>query len=179
VTFVIKLWLRNRSSKLGRIYCGVTQSIQWLPGGWKLAFRIHNKNWKGVVVMSLVLWRRRSSCAIFGGRNRSFSPPECPNSLWDPQAPSHWLRSHLPRLNRPGPEAGLVSPYKIEFKNAWSCNSTPSVYLRRVHREFTLEEQEFLRSPEVSPIKCAVGITCPRKSNWRVRMILYVHLLPT
>jgi len=177
VTFIIKVLLRNRSSKLGKVYRGVPQSIQLLPAGWKLEFQIRNKNWKGVVVMSLVLWRRRSSCAISGERNRSFCPPEYANSLWDPQAPIQWVHSNLPEVNRPGPEAGLFFPYEAEFKNAWTCNSTPSIYLHREHSEFSLEEQEFLLSPEVSPIKCAVGIPCPRESNWRVRMILYVHLL--
>ena len=146
MAFIIKPWLRNRSSKLDRIYCGVPLSIQWLSAGWKLEFRIQNKNWKEVIVMSLVLWRRRSSCAISGRRNRSFSPPEYPNSLWDPQAPIQWVHSHLFGVNRPGSEVGLFSPYKVEFKNSWICNSTPSIYFYRVHREFTLEEQEFLRS---------------------------------
>jgi hypothetical protein len=162
---MMKLWRRNRSSNLGRMYCGVSQSIQWLPAGWKLEFRIYNNNWKGVVVMLLVLWRRRSSCVISGGRNRSFSPPEYPNRLWDPQVPIQRVYSHLPGVNRPGPEAGLFSPYKAEFQNARSYNSAPSVYLHVVHKEFTLEKEEFLRSPEMSPIKCAVGIPCPRKTT--------------
>jgi hypothetical protein len=166
----MKLWRRNKSSKLGRMYCCVPQFIQWLTAGWKLEFRIYNKNWKGVVVMLLVSWRRRSSCVISGGRNRYFSPPEYPNRLWDPQAPIQRVYSHLPGVNRPWPEAGLFSSYKAEFQNAWSCNSAPSVYLHVVHKEFTLEKQEFLNSPEVSPTKCAVEIPCPRKSNWRLRM---------
>jgi len=37
------------------------------------------------------------------------------------------LHSHLLGVNRPVPEAGLFSPYKAEFKNAWGCNSTLSV----------------------------------------------------
>jgi hypothetical protein len=85
----------------------------------------------------------------------------------------------LPGINRTGPEAGLLSLDKAEFKHPWSCTSTSSIYIHGVYREVTLEEHEFLRSPELSPVKCALGIPCPRKCSWRVRMILYVHLLPT
>ena len=169
MTFIITLWLRNRSSKLGRIYCGVPLSIQWLPAGWNLELRIHNKKWNGFVLMSLLLWRRRRNCAIFGRRNRSFSPPEYPNSLWDPQDPIQRVHSHLTGVNRPGPEAGLFFPYKAEFKNTWSSNSTPSIYPSRGAQEI------YFRGTGIFTLVRSVS----KKSNWRMRMILYVHPLQT
>jgi hypothetical protein len=84
-------------------------------------------------------------------------------------------------INQPESEADLFSPYKAELQNAWNfiLHLPPSTYFHGVRRKFTIDERKFLFSPEISPAKRRLGISCPRKSNWRMEMILCLLLLST
>jgi len=82
----------------------------------------------------------------YPGRDRgNLFTPTLPDHPWGPPSPLYngYLLS-LPGIKRPGSEVYNSPPSNTEVKNAWSCTSSASIYLRGVERDgfiFTLNLQ--------------------------------------